>query len=233
MIKIEAVKKFIQERQKSADQTAVLWPHRADTPVNEFSTEGDMSCAFSTFFPMGAGDFLAPRERVVTVGNYFKHFLRYDDGKFARHPHFRYFALNTEMQWRALQAGCVYIKQHPKDAHISLDELKSMVECGGEQFSKKVMHYASNLRGTKQHWFKQRIRLIAMIDIVGLPTVFFNHSAADGQWPELAHLIFKDSPENSSSHSKSGNENPAVADWFRITKFVETYYKDIVSATDY
>ena len=137
------------------------------------------------------------------------------------------------MQWRALQAGCVYIKQYPKDAHISLDELKSMVQCGGEQLSKKVMHYASNLRGTKQHWFKQRIRLIAMIDKVGLPTVFFNHSTADGQWPELARLICKDSPENCSSRSKSGNENPAVADWFRITKFVEIYYKDIVGATDY
>ena len=44
--------------------------------------------------------------------------------------------------------------------------------------------------------------------------VFFNHSAADGQWPELAHFICKDSPENSSSCSKAINENPAVADWF-------------------
>ena len=106
----------------------------------------------------------------------------------------------------------------------------------GEQFSKKVMHYASNLRGTKQYLFKQRIRLIAMIDKLGLPTVFFTHSAADGQWPELARLICKDSPENSSRCSKAVNENPAVAEWFfyeRISKFVETYYKDILGATDY
>ena len=140
------------------------------------------------------------------------------------------------MRWCALQAGRVYIKQHPKDACLSLDELKSMVECGGEQFSKNVMHYASTLRRTKQYWFKQRIRLIAMIDKLGLPTVFFTHSAADGQWPELAGLICKDSPENSSSRSKAVNENPAVADWFfyeRISKFVETYYKDILGATDY
>ena len=236
LTEIEVVKKSIQERQKSADQTTVPWLHRADTPVNEFNTEGYMSCAFPTLFPTGAGDFLAPRERVVTVGNYFKHLVRYDDGRFARHPRFRYFALNTEMRWRALQAGRVYIKQHPKDARLSLDELKSMVECGGEQFSKNVMHYASNLRGTKQYWFKQRIRLIAMIDKLGLPTVFFTHSAVDGQWPELAHLICKDSPENSSSRSKSVNENSAVADCFfyeRISKFVETYYKNFLGATDY
>ena len=75
-----------------------------------------------------------------------------------------------------------------------------------------------------------------MIDKLSLPTVFFTHSAADGQWPELARLICKDSPENSSSRSKAVNENPAVADWFfyeRISKFVETYYKDILGATDY
>ena len=236
LTEIEAVKKSIQEKQKSADQTAVPWLPQADTPVNEFNTEGYMSCAFPTLFPTGAGDSLAPRERVVTVGYYFKHLMRYDDGRFARHPRFRYFALNTEMRWHALQAGHVYIKQHPKDARLSLDELKSMVECGGDQFSENVMHYASNLRRTKQYWFKQRIHLIAMIDKLGMPTVFFTHSAADGQWPELAHLICKDSPENSSSRSKAINENPAVADWFfyeKISKFVETYYNDILGATDY
>ena len=235
LTEIEAVKKSIQEKQKSADQTVVLWPPRGDTPVNEFNTEVYKSCAFPALFPTGAGDFLAPRECVVTVGNYFKHLIRYDDGRFARHPRFRYFALNTEMRWRALQAGRVYIKQHPKDARLSLDKLKSMVECGGEQFSKKVMHYASNLRRTKQYWFKLRIRLIS-IDKLGMPTVFFTHSAADGQWPELVRLICKDSPENSSSRSKAINENPAVANWFfyeRISKFLETYYKDILGATDY
>ena len=88
LTEIEAVKKSIQERQKSADQTTVPWPNRADTPVNEFNTEGYMSCAFPTLFPTGAGDFLAPCERVVTVGNYFKHLVKYDDGRFARHPPF-------------------------------------------------------------------------------------------------------------------------------------------------
>ena len=67
LTEIEAVKKSIQERQNSADQTTVPWPHRADTPVNEFNMEGYMSCAFPTLFPTGAGDFLAPRERVVTL----------------------------------------------------------------------------------------------------------------------------------------------------------------------
>ena len=47
----------------------------------------------------------------------------YDDNRFTKHPRFRFFALNTEMRWRALQTGRVYVKQHPGDAQLSLDEL--------------------------------------------------------------------------------------------------------------
>ena len=34
----------------------------------------------------------------VTLGYYLKHLMMYSDGRFARHPCFRYFALNTEMR---------------------------------------------------------------------------------------------------------------------------------------
>ena len=72
----------------------------------------------------------------------------YDDGQFARHPQFCYFALNTEMWWRALQAGRIYVYQHPHDARLSVEELRDMVGCEGEAFSNRVLHYAVSLRGT-------------------------------------------------------------------------------------
>jgi len=63
---MEAIKKPNEEKQKTSAQTTLPWPPRADAPV---ITEGYMSCAFPTLFPTGAGDFLAPQEHVVTVGN--------------------------------------------------------------------------------------------------------------------------------------------------------------------
>ena len=60
------------------------------------------------------------------------------------------------MRWRALQTGRVYIRQHPGDAQLSLDELRDMVGRQGEAFSNRVLHYASSLRGTKQYWYRQR-----------------------------------------------------------------------------
>ena len=223
-------------QQPTSTPPTVPWPSVGGSPINEFRTEGYITCAFPTLFPTGAADFVAPRARTVTVGNYFKHLMLYHDGRFAKHPRFRYFALNTEMRHRALQAGRIYVRQHPDDDHLSVDELRDMVGRQGDAFSNRVLHYASSLRGTRQYWFKQRSRLIAMVDTLGLPTVFFTHSAADLQWPQLARLICHDDPDSSSSRSKALMENPAIADWFfyhRIHKFIDVFYKGVLGASDY
>ena len=72
----------------------------------------------------GAADFVAPRPLAVTVGNYL---LMYADGRFARHPRFRYFALNTEMCWLALQADWICVRQHPHDAQLFFFDCVNMV----------------------------------------------------------------------------------------------------------
>ena len=162
--------------------------------------------------------------------------MKYDDGRFAKHPRFRFFALNTEMRWRANETGRFYIKQHPGEAHLTVDDLRDMIGREGERFANKVVHYGTSLRGTKQYWFKERNKLIAMIDTLGLPTIFFTHSAADHQWPELASLICPEDPDDKQARAKAVVNNPALADWFftyRIQKFVEVFYVGILGATDY
>ena len=140
------------------------------------------------------------------------------------------------MLWRALQNGRIYVRQHPQDAQLSVEELYDMVGRDGEGFSNRVLHYAATLHGTRQYWFKQRSRLIAMGDTLGLPTVFFTHSAADLQWPELAHLICPMTLDSSSSRNRALVENPAIADWFfhhRIHKFIDACCVGVLGATDY
>ena len=124
------------------------------------------------------------------------------------HPCFRYFALNTEMCWRALQPGCVYIHQHPEDVHLSVDELHDVVSTS---FASYVCHYAGSLRGMCQYWMKQCSYLKAMVDTLGLQTVFFTHSAADFQWPGLASLICQDSPEDASACRHAVIDNPSCS----------------------
>ena len=121
--------------------------------------------------------------------------MMYKDGRFAKHPRFRYFALNTEMRWRALQAGNIYVRQHASDAQLTVQDSDTWLAMREKLLSNRVLRFATSLRGTSPYWFRQRSRLIAMVDTLGIPTVFFTHSAADLQWPELARLICPEDPD--------------------------------------
>lgn len=214
----------------------VNWPATERNPINEFTTEGYIACAFPTIFPGGSADFLAPRQRMVTIANYCKHLMMYQDQRFAKHPRFRYFALNTIMRHRALQTGRIYVRQNPHDGHLSVDELRDMIHHNSENLSNRVLHFGSSLRGTRQFWQRQRSRLTAMVETLGLPTAFFTLSAADLQWPELAHLLDVEVPQSSAARSRAVIENPCMADWFfyqRVIKFMNVFYMDIMGANDY
>ena len=59
----ETVRQSVQERQSDRSFTTppmVAWPAAGATPINEFNTEGYISCAFPTLFPIGSADFVAP-----------------------------------------------------------------------------------------------------------------------------------------------------------------------------
>ena len=111
-----------------------------------------------------------------------------------------------------------------------------MVGRNDTSFTRQVVHFASSLRGTRPYWMQQRRRLIAMVDTLGLPSVFFTHSAADLQWPELARLLCPDHADDRAARSRGVIENPAIADWFfhqRIHHFLHFFYQDLLQVKDY
>ena len=103
-----------------------------------------------------------------------------------------------------------------------------------EQFIYRILHYTSSLRGTKQCLQRQLSRLLSMVDTLGFSTVFFAHSAADLQWPELAYL--PGNPDSRNERAKAVIEKPAIAYWFfyhRVMEFVEVLYTGVHGATDH
>jgi len=64
------------------------------TPLSKRSASFIMRGAFPTLFPYGKADFDMPRSRTVTLAAYAKHMLKYQDGRFGRHPLFRYYMFN-------------------------------------------------------------------------------------------------------------------------------------------
>lgn len=63
---------------------------------------------------------------------------RVTDGYIKQAMGFRYFALNTEMRWRAPQTEQVYVRQNPEDSQLTLEDLQSMVDSDGEFFESCV-----------------------------------------------------------------------------------------------
>ena len=75
MTEKETIRKSVHHRQPTEDQI-VPWPENGSVPIDEFKTEGYISCAFPTLFPTGEADFIATRLQSVTVGMYFRHLMK-------------------------------------------------------------------------------------------------------------------------------------------------------------
>ena len=231
MTEQEAAQQCVKQSQTSSlSPTAQMWPSIGGMPLNEFTTEGYFTCAFPTHFPTRAGDFLGQRRVQLTIGNYFKQMMQYDDGRFSQHPRFRFLALNTEMRHFASRMS------ESMFANTQVMHSCPWMNCGTWQEDKgssRVLHYASSLRGTKEYWQRQRSCVLSMVDTLGLPTIFFTHSAPDLQWPELARLICPDNPDSRTARAKAVIENPALADWFFYHRIMEAFYVGVLGVSDY
>jgi len=119
-----------------------------------------------------------------------------------------------------LQTRRVYVRQNPQDGHLSVDEYQEMIAPGIEAMSltNRTLHFGGCLHGTHQFWLKQKSQLVAMVDALGLPTVFFfTLVAADLQWPELTNLLGVKDPDNNTTRSNAVIDGPCLANLFFIT----------------
>ena len=94
-----------------AGNAPIIQPNINSIPINEFQTPGYNACAFSTLYPTEKADLHSSHPVNINSTEYFSYLLKYKDGRFAQYSCWRYFALNSQMRWRALQKGRVYVKQ--------------------------------------------------------------------------------------------------------------------------
>lgn len=196
---------------------AVLnWPHINKEKINEFNTVGYVAMAFPVLFPYGHADLRTRREKTITPINYFQHLMNYKDERFAKHPRFRYFALNSIMRWSALRNGSIFVRKNSEYQKMKKSDLQTKVD-EDPNVMKKMMFYNSNLRGTKSYWYARGQELLAMVRQLGLPTLFFTLSAADMHWPDLFKFLCPDEDPNAISEARRRKlieENPAKVDAF-------------------
>ena len=133
----------------------------------------------------------------------------------------------------------VYIKQHPCDASLSIEQLQEMVgTMSSIQLMNRLQRYATKVLGSKQYWYTRYQELKALLEQKGSATFFWTVSSADNYWPEL-HSLLPHSTQTEVTHSMRVNaviKNPHLTDWFfhsKLKDFVKFWLHKTLDAEWY
>ena len=134
----------------------IAWPSVHNQPINEYQTPFLATLAFPTLFPDGKGDPTNPSLLKETpLGERVTHLIKFAekiDGKwvyrFSSHPRFSYWALNMIQGKRILQQSGIFLRQNPREAHLTLDELHQMATSNNSNtLISKISRYVANIAG--------------------------------------------------------------------------------------
>lgn len=89
------------------DVQVLSMPVVRGTPLSEYGSNIAIS-AFPTLFPTGKGGFDEARQHKVSEKDWANYLLQLRGGRFARHPRFRYWALNTILRHETKKASKWY-----------------------------------------------------------------------------------------------------------------------------
>lgn len=148
--------------------------------------------------------------------NYFKHMVQYDDGPA---PTISLDSLHSTYWCDIMLFRLAEHMQHSGYGHLSQWD---MVGRQGEVFSIRVLHYASWHQAVLANATESSV--IYVLTHLGLPAIFFTHSAADFQWPEMA---CSDNPDSRTTCTKAVIQNPTLADLFFYHK-VKAFYTRVL-----
>lgn len=210
-------------------------PNIDSTPIDEFHTVEYIACAFSTLFPRGAADLRAQQVREVKPAEYFQHLLKYKNGRFACHPCWRYFVLNSLMRWRALAEGRIYVKQNLEAEQLTVAEVQELLQ-SDTNMANRVVRFGEGLRSTRQYWMRHHAELTDMIKQLGSSgMIFFTFSAADMHWPKLHVLmpyrenVTEESIQEAARHRcQDLIDNLHIVAWFFEKRFKVFFEKVLI-----
>lgn len=194
------------------------------TPLNEFNrSQRLLSLACPSLFPRGEADFACPRPREISYQDYLEHAMKWEDGRFARHPTFRYIALNTLMRQQAHGYSKFYVNRQdsPPLTKAGLQEaLEDPERPGAQAILNSISRSAAAIKGTRPYWYRRRRECEAFSYNLGTPHGFFTCSPADLHWrslyrhmPEYDRWCSADERTRMSLSRRLLRENPHIAAW--------------------
>ncbi|KAM4061282.1 PIF1-like helicase [Hirsutella rhossiliensis] len=230
-------------------QHGLRLPNIRHTPINEFNrSHALLSLAFPCLFPDGRADFVEPRLRSIEYKDYIEHAMRWHDGRFARHPTFRFVAFNTLMRSQARARSRFFVKQHDGTREqLTREQLIQALEHSedpeAQALINSITRHAVSIRGTRPFWNRKRQDLEAYAYSLGCPGAFITFSPADLHWrslyqhmPRYGEWLRVSEPERMALSRYLLRQNPHIAAFHFYRRYC--FFRDIVlrkkfNVTDY
>ncbi len=172
----------------------ITWPSKGDTPISEYTTKFFFSMAFPSLFPYAKAEFFHSRIRPCELlADWADHLMWYEDGRFARHPFFKFVVHNMIQRRRALQQTRFIVKNKLKDS-LTVDDLREMINKGDMKVADNILYFSASLRGTNQYWEQRHRELKALLQYKiyegqGLPSIFATGSCAEFYFKPLRRIL--------------------------------------------
>ena len=139
-------------------------------------------------FPLGKGD--PPtwaREHGVTLTKAFNHLVKFAERlrngryrwRFASHPRFQHWALNTKQRHQLLSQSNVYFPPASSRCEHDHDNMTIVNSMSGKQMVNQLQRYVSKVQDTNLYLYQCLQELLTSIEQKGCPTFLFTFSAAD------------------------------------------------------
>ena len=137
---------------------------------------------------------------------------------FVEHDRFIHWIQNMVERHRAQGQRNFWIGRNDKFSSLSNEELLAIINEQGEEYDTllgSMQSYNGNINGSPQYLFKKRKLLEAMIDQLGMPTMWFTFSIADNHWTDLHELLHRDMKGQPVPFPDFGGDACAEASWKR------------------
>ena len=162
-------------------------PSIRSTPIDEAAGKDRIfAMAFPTLYPTGRADFNAPRIWKVDLNDYARHLMCFMDGRFGRHPRWRFLVFNMLMRQRAGNSARFYVSKASGLKDFTREELTEAL-LTDDTLLPQIVRQGASLTGTRPYWKTRSSALLAQARFLSPNTspVFVTFSAADMQWHDL------------------------------------------------
>jgi ATP-dependent DNA helicase PIF1 len=219
------------------------------TPLSEFNrSQAMLSLAFPSIFPNGEAEFVSPRQRTIDFSQYLEHAMKWHDGRFARHPRFRFVVFNKLMRGQVNQRSAYYMKMPGSATRqtISVEDLREAFSSDSPEAKSllnSIVRYSASLRGTRPFWMGRRHQLEAYCHALGCPAAFITLSPADIHWDSQQRLMPRygewrigDNRTRYVIAAANLRDNPLIAAHhfhYRFKSFMEMVMKPKFGIVDY